>query len=67
MTNGRVTLSDVFEITSRIEEKMDKLGERVSALEVWRGEIIGKLTVVSALVSISFYTAVDWIRKKLTL
>jgi len=63
----KITLGDVFEITNRIEEKLDKLGERVSVLELWKAEIVGKLTLIVGIFSVSLTLFVDWIRKRINI
>lgn len=64
MSNGKVTLHEVFEVTSRVEEKLDKLADRVSVLEIWRAEIVGKCTVLVATISIGFSVAWDFVKSK---
>ena len=65
MTN--VTIKDVYEIVSRVESKLDKVEERVSILEIWRAEIVGKLTVVVTIVVLAMSVFMDWIKRKLNL
>lgn len=62
MTN--ITLKDVFEITNRIETKLDDMGKRVSALEIWKAEIVGRLTIFAGLVSIGIGFIWDFIKSK---
>jgi hypothetical protein len=62
MTN--VTLKDVFEVTSRIEDKLDKLECRVSVIEIWRANIMGKFAIISAVVIFSGNLMFDWIKTK---
>ena len=64
MATGKVSLADVYEITNRIEEKLDKIGERVSILEVWKAEIMGKLAVVGAVFIFAANFVVDWIKER---
>lgn len=63
----KITLGDVFEITNRIEVKLDRLGERVSVLELWKAEIVGKLTLIVGIFSVSLTLFVDWIRKRINI
>ena len=65
MTN--VTIKDVYEIVSRVESKLDKVEERVSILEIWRAEIVGKLTVVITIMMFATSFLIDWVKRKLNL
>lgn len=67
MANTKVSLHDVLEISSRIESKLDKMEVRITALEVWRGEIMGKITVIVGFVSLAFTMAWDYIRARVKL
>ena len=64
---SNVTIRDVYEIVSRVESKLDKVEERVSILEIWRAEIVGKLTVVVTIVVLAMSVFMDWIKRKLNL
>ena len=64
MPNNKVTLHDVFEVTSRIEDKLDKIEDRVSTLEMWRANIVGKMTVLIGALSIGVSMAWDYIKSK---
>jgi hypothetical protein len=63
MTN--ITLKDIYEVTNRIEDKLDKVDSRVSLLEMWRAQIMGQLIILSGMVALGISFAVDWIKKKL--
>ena len=65
MTN--VTIKDVYENVSRVESKLDKVEERVSILEIWRAEIVGKLTVVITIMMFATSFLIDWVKRKLNL
>lgn len=67
MSNAKVTLRDVYEITDRIEGKLDKMESRISALELWRAELTGRITVIVGLISLAFTMAWDYVRRKLTI
>ena len=62
MTN--VTLKDVYEVVDRVETKLDKIECRVSTLEIWKADIVGKISVISAVVVISGNLLFDWIKTK---
>ena len=57
-TNNYEILKETYVIVGRVEEKLDKMGERVSVLEIWKSEIMGKLTVIIAI--ITFGTTLLW-------
>jgi len=67
MANSKVSLRDVYEITNRIEDKLDKMESRVSALEIWKAEMMGKMAIIVGAVTLVFTMAWDYARKKLNL
>jgi len=67
MANSKVSLKDVYEITNRIEDKLDKMEIRVGALELWKAEFMGKMTVVVGAISLFFTMAWDYVRKRINL
>ncbi len=64
MANGKVSLHDVLEISDRIEQKLDKMEVRVSAIEIWRAQFIGQLTVIVGIVNLAIAISFDWIKKQ---
>lgn len=60
----RITLHDVLEINQRIESKIDEMGKRVSTLELWRAEIMGKLTIAVAFVTLALNASWEYLRTK---
>ncbi len=62
MTNNKVTIKDVYEIVDRVDTKLDKLGERVSALEIWRANILGKLAVVVGIIGLCSNLAIEYFK-----
>ncbi len=64
MTNDKVSLHDVYEITGRIEEKLDKMETRVSAIEIWKAQFIGQLTIIVGIVNLAIAVSFDWIKKQ---
>jgi len=70
MANSRVTLRDVYEITDRIEQKLDTMSrdfnKRISALELWKADLMGKVTMLVGLVSLAFSMLWDYIKSKFT-
>ena len=62
--NNRVSLKDVYDINNRIEDKLDNLESRISTLEIWRAEIMGKAAIFIAIVNVAVLFAIDFIRSK---
>jgi hypothetical protein len=65
MANQSVTLKDVYAVVNRVEDKLDKLECRVSVIELWRAEIMGKITLIVGIVSLGFTAIWDWARKQI--
>ncbi len=69
MTTNKVTLSDIYEVVNRLEDKMDKrmsdLENRVNVLESFRDNLIGKIAAFSAIVAVSITMLWDWVKSKL--
>ena len=53
--------------TNLILEKVDSLGERVGILESWRANLMGKLTMVVAVVGFLVSITTGWIKEKLNI
>jgi hypothetical protein len=62
---AKVTLKDIYEITNRIEDKLDKIEGRVSVLEIWKAELIGKMTVIGGILLLGFNLTWDFLKAKL--
>ena len=76
MTNGKVTLRDVYGATADLEKKMDKrfdeikkivkdYGKRITAVELWRANMMGRVGVAVAILSLIFTMGWDYIKSKL--
>ena len=61
---NRVTLRDIYHLNEKIDEKLDRLGERVSILEMWRANLMGKVTAIIAVVSLVFTMIWEWFKSK---
>ena len=61
-----ITLHDIYEVTNRIEGKLDKIEGRVGVLELWRAKVLGQISVVGAIIIISGNILIDFIRSKLS-
>lgn len=61
----QVTLKDVYEVADRIEQKFDKLECRVSVLEIWKADLMGKFAIISAVVIFAGNFLFDWIKTKI--
>ena len=77
MTDGKVTLRDVYGATADLETKMDErfnemkeilkdYGKRITAVELWRANMMGRLGVAVAILSLIFTMGWDYIKSKLT-
>jgi len=70
MPKTGVSLQDVLAVTTRIEDKIDRLHDelepRVGSLERWRAEITGKMAILAAVVSVAFTSGWEYIRKRIT-
>ena len=75
-TNNKVTLKDIYEVSNRLEDKMDKgfnkiaagveeNAERITAIEYWKANLVGKLTAVLAILSFGITIVKDWVQEKL--
>ena len=66
-----VSLKDVYEITNRIEEKLDKMDGRISDLEIWRAGVKSQVATIAMVFSVAIGIPVmlftDWVRKKLNI
>lgn len=60
----KITLHDVLEINQRIESKIDEMGKRVSTLELWKAEIMGKLTIAVAFVTLVLNVSWEYVKTK---
>ncbi len=60
----KVSLHDVFEISNRIEEKLDKLEVRISTLEIWKAEIMGKIAVLGGVIVLGANLFIDWLKER---
>jgi len=76
MTNGKVTLRDVYGATAALETKMDgrfdemkkilkDYGKRITAIELWKANITGRIGVAVAILSLLFSMGWDYVKSKL--
>jgi hypothetical protein len=63
MDNERVSLKDVYDITNRIEGKMDKLSDRISAIELWKAEVNGKVLILTGVFTIFLTFLIDAVKR----
>ena len=61
---GKVTLHDVLEINQRIEDKLDKIESRVTILELWRASVVGKISTIVAIATLSINIGWEYIKYK---
>lgn len=60
-------LKDVHEVVGRIEAKLDAVETRVSTLEKWRAEIMGKVAIIAGIAGVAFTAVWDYARRKLNI
>ena len=77
MTNEKVTLRDIYGATTDLEKKIDKrfdgitvilcsYGKRVRVLELWKANMMGRIGVAVAVLSLVFSMGWDYVKSKLT-
>lgn len=59
--SNELLYSEIKDMRSEIRDLIDK---RISPLEVWRAEIMGKIAVVGAVSIFGVNLIIDWIREK---
>jgi len=75
MTNGKVTLRDVYGATAELEKKIDKrfdemmailnnYGKRVRTIELWKANLMGRIGVAVAVLSLAFTMGWDYIKSR---
>ena len=60
----QITLKDVYEVVDRVETKLDKIECRVSVLEMWKADLIGKFSIISAVIVVGSNLLFDWIKTR---
>ena len=76
MTSSKVTLRDIYNLSERIDDKLDRLDaqidgkldkihERLTSLENWRSNIMGKMAILFAMVSFAVSFALNWLRERI--
>ncbi len=69
MTKNNFSVQDTYELvdrrTAEIMLKVDSLGDRVGILENWRANLMGKLTLVVAIVGFLVSLFSGWVKEKL--
>lgn len=71
MTNTKVTIHDVFHLTQdvrndirEIKDALEKNTERITALEFWRAEIMGKIAIVGGVLIVLGNILIDYIKDR---
>ena len=67
--NGPITNKDLYEIIdsrfNRVEKKLDLACERITTIEVWRGQVIGYTSAIAGVVGLVTAIFVGWIKDKI--
>lgn len=62
-------LLEIQRAVNRLEDKVDRrmslMEDRVNVLETFRDNLVGKLTLLTGILSVSFTMVWDWIKSKL--
>lgn len=71
MTNGKITLQDIYTINQQIYERFDKIEERIErvesrtgCLEMWKSEIIGRTAMFVFILNLIIVFIVEWIKDR---
>lgn len=75
MANSKVTIRDVYEAIDRMETRLDKRTLEIkkcvndnttdiTALKYWKADLMGKITMAIALLSLVFTLALEFVREK---
>lgn len=71
MAKSDFSIKDVYQLvdqrTGEISDKLDALEKRVGALEQWKSEFVGKMSVIVGFVALSASLFSDWVRKQLNI
>jgi hypothetical protein len=60
-----VTNKDLYSAILDIHKKIDEIVEkRITPLEIWKAEIMGKITFLMAILAFAFNVVVDWLKAK---
>ena len=62
--NNYELLKETYTIVGRVEEKLDKLEVRISVLEIWKAEIVGKFTILVGIINLALFATWDFIKSK---
>jgi len=66
MANGKITLRDLMDMSEKIDAKLSVMGKRVTALEVWKAVVMGKVALIAAGIALVFAFTKDYIIEKVT-
>ena len=75
MTNGKVSLRDILNLNEVIDAKLDKMTvklektifentKRITTLEYWRANVMGKITFAVAALSLAINFGWDYIKSR---
>jgi len=68
MSNSKITLKDIYDIVNRLEDKTDKriclLEEKINGLESFKDNLVGKITLMTGVLSLTFSLVWQWFKEK---
>ena len=60
-----VSNKQLYEAIMEVHKKIDEIVEkRISPLEMWKSELMGKLAVIGLILTFGINIAFDWIKEK---
>jgi len=69
MSNGKVTLRDIYKVVNRLEDKMDErlreAEKRIDTLESFKDNLAGKLAIVVGFCTLTASLLIDWVKKRI--
>lgn len=65
MTKDSVTNQQLYSAIMDVHKKIDEVVEkRITPLEVWKAEIMGRIAVIIGIINLAIAVSFDWIKKQ---
>ena len=66
MAKDVVTNSQLYDAIMNIHEKIDEIVEkRITPLELWKAEIMGKMAILVSILVVGLTFITDWVKEKI--
>lgn len=62
---NNVSLRDIYELSEKMDAKLDKACIRITSLEIWKANATGKIVGMTAVLGFIWSTAVGYIMSRL--